>query len=376
MHTLASGQKDQYGMYSGWDIYHTTAQLQAMLDPSAASDQAQSQVNYYSEDGVFQQWGYLQANNYVMVGDPEDAIVSDYYAFGAHGFDTKQALADLVKEATTDNDARPGESLEQKYGYLPEDGTYGCCNAHGVIATQLEDDIADFALSSFAKSLGDKSDAAMLKARANDWENTFDPNNGLLTARYENGQFEPGITKTTQQNNEPDYVEGDAYEYLWEVPNDYPTLFNLLGGASKVVPALHDYLSQPNGAGVYAEIANEFDLGEQYAPYYAGDPAAAQTAIHTIETTVYQPGPSGLANNDDLGAMSATDIWQQLGLYPENPGDDTLLLSTPGFAHEQIALSNGRTITINAPGAQNEYYAKSLRINGVPDQKLATSYDA
>ncbi|MDI5963450.1 GH92 family glycosyl hydrolase [Streptantibioticus silvisoli] len=374
VHSLAAGQKNQYGMYSGWDIYHTTAQLQAMLDPSAASDQAQSQVNYYAEDSLFQQWGYLQDNNYVMVGDPEDAILSDYYAFGAHGFDTKQALADMVKEATTVNDARPGEALEQKYGYLPEDGSYGCCNAHGVIATQLEDDIADFALSDFAKSLGDNSDAAMLKARANNWENTFDPNNGLLNARYANGQFEPGITETTQQDNEPDYVEGDAYEYLWEVPNDYPTLFNLLGGPSKVVPALEKYLSQPNASGVYAEIANEFDLGEQYAPYYAGDPAAAQTAIHTIETTVYQPGPSGLANNDDLGAMSATDIWQQLGLYPENPGSDTLLLSTPGFAHEQVSLPNGRTITINAPGANTEYYAKSLRINGVPDQKLATSY--
>jgi predicted alpha-1,2-mannosidase len=374
VHTLASGQQDQYGMYSGWDIYHTTAQLQAMLDPSAASDQAQSQDNYYSEDGVFQQWGYYQDNNYVMVGDPEASIISDYYAFGARNFHTQQTLADLVKEATTVNDARPGEALEQKYGYLPQDGTYGCCNFHGVVATQLENDIADFALSNFAKSLGDTSDASMLQSRANDWENTFNPNNGLLNARYKNGQFEPGIVPTTQQNGEPDYVEGDAYEYLWEVPQDYPTLFNLLGGNSKVVPALRNYLSQPNGNGVYAEIANEFDLGEQYAPYYAGDPAGAQAAIHNIETNVYQPGPSGLANNDDLGAMSATDVWQTLGLYPENPGSDTLLLSTPGFANEQITLSNGKTITINAPGAGNEYYAQLLKINGVPDQKLYTSY--
>ena len=59
VHTLAAGQTNQYGMYSGWDIYHTLAQLQAMLDPSAASDQAQSQVNYYAEDSILQQWGYL-----------------------------------------------------------------------------------------------------------------------------------------------------------------------------------------------------------------------------------------------------------------------------------------------------------------------------
>lgn len=376
VHTVASGQKNQYGIYSGWDIYHSLAQLQAMLDPADASDQAQSQVNYYSEDGILQQWGYLQANNYVMVGDPEDAIISDYYAFGAHSFDTKQALADMLKEATTTNDVRPGEGLEQKYGYLPEDGTYGCCNAHGVIATMLEDDSADLALSAFASSLGDESDAAMLQKRANNWENTFDPNNGLLTARYENGQFEQGITPTTQQNNEPDYVEGDAYEYLWDVPNDYPALFNLLGGPSKVIPALKSYLSQPNGSGMYAEIANEFNLGEQYALYYAGDPAGAQDAVHTIETTVYLPGPSGLDNNDDLGAESSQYIWEMLGLYPENPGTDTLLLSSPGFAHEQVSLANGRSIDISAPGAADKYYVSSLRINGRPDQKLYTSFSA
>jgi predicted alpha-1,2-mannosidase len=373
--TLAPGQQNQYGVYSGWDIYHSLAELQAMLDPSAASDQAQSQVNYYSEDSILQQWGYLNLNNYVMVGDPSQSIISDYYAFGGRNFDTKQALADMLKQATTVNDVEPGEALETKYGYLPEDGTYGCCNFHGVVASLLEDDTADLALSNFAKSLGDSSDAAMLEQRANNWENMFDPNNGLLTARYENGQFEQGITPLTQQNGEPDYVEGDAYEYLWDVPNDYKTLFNLLGGDSKVVPALQTYLSQPNGYGMYDEISNEFDLGEQYALDYAGDPAGTQAAINNIENTVWLPGPSGLDNNDDLGAESSQFIWEMLGLYPENPGSDTLLLSSPGFAHAQISLANGHTITVNAPDAASEYYVSSLKINGTPDQKLYTSYN-
>jgi predicted alpha-1,2-mannosidase len=375
VHTVARGQQNQYGIYSGWDIYHSLAQLQAMLDPAAASDQAQSQVNYYSEDSILQQWGYLQDNNYVMVGDPEDSIISDYYAFGGRDFNTKQALADMLKQATTVNGVRPGEALEQQYGYLPEDGTYGCCDAHGVIATMLEDDTADLALSNFANSLGDRSDAAMLERRANNWENTFDAGNDLLTARYENGTFEQGVTPLTQQSNEPDYVEGDAYEYLWDVPNDYQALFNLLGGDSAVVPELQSYLSQPNGYGMYDEISNEFDLGEQYALDYAGDPAGTQAAVRNIENTVYLPGPSGLANNDDLGAESSQYIWEMLGLYPENPGSDTLLLNSPGFAYERISLANGRAITVNAPDASSEYYVSSLRINGRPDQKLYTTYD-
>ena len=127
-----------------------------MLDPKAAGDQAQSLLNYYSEDKILQQWGYLNLNNYVMVGDPAQSIIAGYYAFGAHNFDTSQALKDMLAQATTVNDVRPGEALEQKYGYLPEDGAYGCCNAHGQVPTLEEYDTQDLALSQFARALGDR----------------------------------------------------------------------------------------------------------------------------------------------------------------------------------------------------------------------------
>jgi len=375
VHTVSAPQKNQYGIYSGWDIYHSLAQLQAMLDPDAASDQAQSLVNYYSQDKILQQWGYLNLNNYVMVGDPAQSIISDYYAFGAHNFDTSQALADMLKQATTVNDVRPGEALEAKYGYLPADGSYGCCNPHGVVATLLEYDTEDLALAQFASAMGDRADAAMLEQRANNWENQFDPYNDLLNPRNENGQLIPGIVPTFPDSNELYYVEGDAYEYLWNTPNDYPALFSLLGGDSKVNPELRQYLSQPNGYGMFDQVTNEFDLGEQNAQDYSGDPAGAQLADNTIRNTVYLPGPSGLANNDDLGAESSQFIFEMLGLYPENSGSDNLLLNGPGFPHAEISLPNGRTIAINAPGASpTDFYVKSLTINGQPDSRLYVPY--
>jgi predicted alpha-1,2-mannosidase len=371
VHTLAPGQHNQYGIYSGWDIYHSLSQLQAMLDPAAASDQAQSLVNYYEENGILQQWGYLNLDNYVMVGDPAQAIIADYYAFGARSFNTSEALAAMLKQATTVNYVRPGEALEQQYGYLPADGTYGCCNPHGVVSTLLEYDTADLALSFFASALGDQNDATMLEARANNWENIFDPTNDLLNPRLENGQFVPGITPLSEESGEPYYVEGDAYEYLWDVPNDYAALFSLLGGDAKVVPELQQYLSQPNGNGMYAELTNEFDLGEQNALDYAGDPAGTQQAVNNIRNTMYLPGPSGLGNNDDLGAESSQFIWQMLGMYPENPGSDDLVFASPGFPYAAIHLANGNTITINAPGASpTNYYVQSLRIDNVPYNRL------
>jgi predicted alpha-1,2-mannosidase len=376
--SLAPGQTNQYGMFSGWDTYHSLSQLQAMLDPAAAGDMAQSQLNYYSEDKLLQQWGYDNLNNYVMVGDPADAIIADYYTFGAHNFNTQQALTDMLAQAKTVNDVRPGEALEQQLGYLPEDGTYGCCRAHGFVPALLEYDTADLALSQFASDMGDHTDAAMLEARANDWENVFDPATNLLTSRLANGRFEPGVTPTfagTFPTDKEPYVEGDPYEYLWDVPNDYSALFSLLGGNPKVRPMLERYLSRPNGYGTFAELTNEFDLGEQYALDYAGDPAGTQWAVANVRNTIYRPGPAGLVNNDDLGAISSSFIWDMLGMYPENAGLGTLVFASPGFPSETIHMGNGRSIRITAPGASpGRYYVRSLKLNGRPYSKLSVGY--
>jgi predicted alpha-1,2-mannosidase len=373
VHAVSGAQQNQYGVFSGWDTYHAVAQLQAILDPAAAGDQAQSLLNYYAQNGILQQWGYLNLDNYVMNGDPADAIISDYYAFGARNFDTATALADMLKQATTVNDVRPETAAETQYGYIPEDGTYGCCNAHGYVSSLLEYDNADFALSQFAAALGDTSDATMLQNRANNWVNVFDSSTGLLTPKLKSGAFLSGITPTTTAH----YVEGDAYQYLWAVPNDYAGLFSLLGGNAKVAPALETYLSEPNAQGMYAFLANEFGLGEQYALDYAGDPAGTQQAVNNIRNSLYTPGPAGLPNNDDLGAMSAEYVWSMLGMYPENPGSDTLVFASPGFPKAIVTLPNGKTITIKASGASPiNYYVSSLKINSAKYSKLYVPYSS
>jgi predicted alpha-1,2-mannosidase len=372
-HTVSGKQKQQYGMFSGWDTYHSLAQLQAMLTPKEASDQAQSQVNYYAENGIIQQWGYLHLDNWVMAGDPGTALIADYYAFGAHDFDTKTALASMLKQATTVNDVRPGTALEEQYGYLPEDGKYGCCNPHSQVSSLLEYNSADFALSRFAGALGDKANATKLENRANNWVNVFNTSTGLLTPRLTSGAFLPGIAPATGSH----YIEGTAEEYLWDVPNNYAGLFSLLGGNAKVKPALRKFLSKPDGYGEYAQLSNEFGSGEEYAPDYAGDPAGAQQAVNTLRYGLYLPGPSGLPDNDDLGANSSAFVWSMLGMFPENPGSDTLVFGSPGFPHATVTLPSGKQIKINAPGASpSNYYVKSQKINGRSNSKLSVPFSS
>jgi hypothetical protein len=161
------------------------------------------------------------------------------------------------------------------------------------------------------------------------------------------------------------------------VPNDYAGLFSLLGGNAKVVPELQQYLSQPNGFGMYAQLTNEFDEGEQNALDYAGDPAGTQQAVNNIRNGMYLPGPAGLDNNDDLGANSSAFIWEMLGMYPENSGSGNLVFASPGFPSVKITLPSGKTITSTAPGASpTKFYVDSLKLNGAPYHKLYVPYAA
>ncbi|HET9897887.1 MAG TPA: GH92 family glycosyl hydrolase [Streptosporangiaceae bacterium] len=367
VHTLAAGQQNQYGMFSGWDIYHSLSQLQAMLDPGAASDMAQSLVNQYSQNGILPQWGYLSLDNYAQVGDPADAIIADFYAFGARNFHTGTALRQMLHQANTTNKVRPATRVEAKFGYLPQDAGYGCCDLKDYVSALLEYDTADFALSQYALALGDSKNARLLRNRANNWTHVFNFANHLLTTKFKNGSFASGVVPGTTKR----YLEGTAYQYLWDVPNNYKGLFAKLGGNGKVKPMLADYLSKPNGRGLHAYLANEFDLGEQFAPDYAAFPSETQSVVNNLRRNLYLPGPSGLTNNDDLGSESSQYVWEMLGFYPENPGSGTLVFASPGFPRAVISLPSGGVITINAPGASgSKFYVQSLGINGSPYSKL------
>src|SRR5205814_4712460 len=137
------------------------------------------------------------------------------------------------------------------------------------------------------------------------------------------------------------------------------------------VPALREFLSQPDAAGMHALLTNEFGFGEQYALNYAQDPAGTQQAVNNIRNTMYRPGPSGLPDNDDLGANSSAFVWEMLGMYPENSGNDNLVFNGPGFPHIGINLPNGKTVNINAPGASpTTFYVQNLKLNGSPYHTL------
>jgi predicted alpha-1,2-mannosidase len=365
VHTAPSGHP-QYDQFSGWDVYKGQTQLEAMLDPSIAADQAQSLVNDYTQGGTFPQWGFMNFYNWVMDGDPATAAIANYYAFGGTGFDTSTALSDMLTEATTNNNVRRGTSLEDTYGYLPSDlytGSLGCCNVRDSASSLIEYDNADFALSRFASAMGDSANATKFTIRANNWKHIFNPANQLLNPEQSNGTFDSITTGTTTG-----FTESTAAQNRFDVGFDQPALAALYGGNSAINSALDYYFQSFNSThSDQSFLSNEVDLGTPWFYDWTGEPSHTQSVVNRVLNQLYQdvPGSSAFPNNDDLGTMSSQYVWGALGIYPATPGSADLAYNSPLFTQALVHLDSGATITINAPAASaSNYYVQSLNVNG------------
>uniref|UniRef100_A0AAU2VZZ4 Lectin n=1 Tax=Streptomyces sp. NBC_00008 TaxID=2903610 RepID=A0AAU2VZZ4_9ACTN len=362
VHTVSGGQKAQYGTYSGWDIYRTQAQLEALVAPEQAGDSAQSLVNDYEQAGFFPKWSLNSAETQVMNGDPGPAIIADYYAFGARDFDTATAKADMIKEGTTTNPIRMGLDLQTKYGYLPSDGSYPR-DFYGSVATLLEYSAQDFATSAFAGALGDTDTQSQFANRAQDWKNTFNASSGFMQPKQLNGSWKPGFNPASSDQ----FVEGTSWQYTGAVPHNIRGLADAMGGNSKYVNYLDSVLSDFHGSdGSHADLGNEPSIELPWEYDYVGQPWKTQEIVRKVQDQLWPNDPAKWGvGNDDLGTMSAWYVWSAMGFYPETPGTSDLALGSPLFTHVDVTLGNGRHMVVNAPKAAGDApYVQSATLNG------------
>ncbi|MFI9810075.1 lectin [Streptomyces sp. NPDC052301] len=361
-HTVDSGHTAVYGNYSGWDIYRSQAQLEALIAPQVASDTAQSMVDDYTQTGRFPKWSENNGESYVMVGDPADAIIADYYAFGARDFDTAAALKGMIAEASKANNNRPGLNYLDSPGYLPHDGSYGCCNFYGPVATTLEYDTADFALAAFAGALGDSATQHKYADRAQDWRNVLDPASGFVQPRNADGTWTGGFDPASGT----DMVEADSWIYTGMVPFDVAGLATAKGGNDAMNDYLDTVLRSYTGDRGYAWVGNEPSIELPWEYDYTGRPYQTQATVRKIQDQIWANSPGGLADgNDDLGAMSSWYVWSALGMYPMTPGTSDLALGSPLFPQVVLTLPSGKTLTVNGDGAaDNAPFVQSATFNG------------
>ena len=384
VHVVPSGAR--YQNYSGWDVYHSWIQLVAAIAPERTSDIVRSLVDAGTECGVMPRWAIANKEASEMVGDPASAIVSNAYAFGVRGFDASAALSMMVQAATNPSAAcqghvvRPGLGDELARQFLALDAP---SPATGTASTTIEYAIDDFAIAQLAKALGDDATHTTFMTRAGWWKNVFDAARdangfvGYVQPRYDadvSGQphFREGDVTTYDPfdiTGASGFTEGNATQYTFGVPHDLVGLGVALGGDASFVARLDAFFTQVN-AGLeqpYMYIGNEPNFATPWEYDFVGAPSKTQAVVRRILREAYSTQPSGLPGNDDLGAMSAWQVWAMLGMYPVIPGASGVVLGSPTFTKTTLTLAGGKTLVIIGENAAPDApYVQSMTIGGTP----------
>ena len=365
IHSVTPGHHHQYQNVPAWDQYRSLAPLIAVLAPDDAADIAQSLVNYAQQDaatrsdgGGLPRWQQVSRNSGGMVGDGDDIILADYYAFGINQFDARGALAAMVKGAsvpgtTSDGfEVRKGLDDYMKLGYVP-----------GAASVTLEYCNADFALSQFADALGDHDSSVTFQIHAQNWKNIFDNSTGLVHPRNADGSWADDFSPTAKKG----FVEGTPAQYVWMVNFNLNGLIKELGGDKKTLARLDHFFTNVNG-GVDADTAFMGNEPCEETPWvydFAGRPSGTQEVIRRIQSKLFTNLPSGLPGNDDAGALSSWYVFSALGIYPEIPGVAGFVTGSPLFSKAVIQPDGGAAIQIVGSGASpDNCYVRKLKING------------
>ncbi|HVU35131.1 MAG TPA: GH92 family glycosyl hydrolase [Opitutaceae bacterium] len=368
VHTVEPGRV-QYANFSGWDVYRSECQFLAMIAPKEAGDMAQSLLIDYQQSGAFPKWGIPGGDSGVMVGDPAAAMIADFHALGARDFEAKSALDALLRAATDPAVHAPRTKLYErdgledylKLGYVAEE-THG-----GSVGITLEYASADFGLSQFAGALGNQAAARLCLAHAQNWKNLFNPATGYIAARRKDGTWAPGWSDDVENyDGHRVYVEGTAAHYVWMVPFNLKGLADAMGGAEKASHRLDVFFTKLNAGdhSRYADLGNEPTLQTPWIYDFLGKPWKTQQIVRRAMTELFSDRYDAYPGNDDLGEMSSWYIFGALGMYPELPGSDVLVLGSPLFPEAIVHLAGGDLVIRGDGAGAGAPYVQRLKIDG------------
>ena len=329
MGSLETGttKHDRYTVYSLWDTYRNVHPLLSILYPRKQLAMVETMLDMYKEGGWLPKWELYGQETFTMEGDPSIIVINDTWQRGIRDFDTKLAYEAMRKGATTpskDNKLRSDFDDYASRGYVPLREQFDNSVSHA-----LEYYIADWNLSQFASSMGNKKDAQLFARRAQGYKHYYDKETGLLRPILPNGKFLTPFHPTLGRDFEPNpgFHEGNSWNYSFYVPHDIRGLAKLMGGERKFVDKLQSVFDKEN-----YDPANEPDIAYPYLfTYFPKEAWRTQRITSKLLGKYYLNDVSGIPGNDDTGAMSAWAIFTMLGFYPDCPGSMSYALTTPVF---------------------------------------------
>lgn len=369
-----------------WNTFWNLNQFWNLVTPEWSGKWVRSQLEMYKANGWLAK-GPAGLNYIpVMVGEHEIPMIVGAYQMGIRDFDAKLALEAAVKMQTT-----PAQKVFKgfagnrdltsymEYGYVPYD--------KGRFSNTMEYSFDDWTVGQLAKALGDNDTYKKFNERGYWWKNVIS-DDGYCQMKDSKGEWMPDFDPFRSGANHH-YVEGNAWQLTFFVPQDVPALVEKIGkdrfcerllwGFNQDEPFRYNapndqYWDHPVVQG------NQQSMHFAYLFNWAGQPWNTQRWSRSILDRYYGCGEANAyLGDEDQGQMSAWAVMTSIGLFQTDGGsrvNPIYEIASPEFEKIEINLGGkygrGEKFTIKANNASRKnIYVQSAILNG---KKLDTFY--
>ena len=375
-----------YTVFSLWDTFRAAHPLYTIVTPEQNQAFIRSLLRKYDEGGILPKWELASNETGTMIGYHAVSVIADAMMKKQCDFDVKKALEACIRSSvydTTgvtpmmDRQILNGKLMPVSIKYKNELGYIPCDKVGGSVSQGLEFAYNDWLIAQMMKEHNRKDLYDKYMELSRNYRNYFDPETKLMRGRLSDGSWITPFDPASVQRPS-NYVEGNAWQWAWFVPQDVEGLMELVGGQKSFEAHLDtlfttssELTGDPNAAADVTGMIGQYAHGNEpshHIPYlynYAGAPRKTQALVDHILRTLCHNDPNGLSGNEDVGQMSAWYALSAMGFYSFCPGRPVYEIGRPIFDKVTIHLSNGKDFVIQAKNNSVENkYIRSMKLNG------------
>ena len=375
-----------YTVFSLWDTFRAAHPLYTIVTPEQNQAFIRSLLRKYDEGGILPKWELASNETGTMIGYHAVSVIADAMMKKQCDFDVKKALEACIRSSvydTTgvtpmmDRQILNGKLMPVSIKYKNELGYIPCDKVGGSVSQGLEFAYNDWLIAQMMKEHNRKDLYDKYMELSRNYRNYFDPETKLMRGRLSDGSWITPFDPASVQRPS-NYVEGNAWQWAWFVPQDVEGLMELVGGQKSFEAHLDtlfttssELTGDPNAAADVTGMIGQYAHGNEpshHIPYlynYAGAPRKTQALVDHILRTLYHNDPNGLSGNEDVGQMSAWYALSAMGFYSFCPGRPVYEIGRPMFDKVTIHLSDGKDFVIQAKNSSEENkYIRSMKLNG------------
>jgi predicted alpha-1,2-mannosidase len=358
-----------YTVFSLWDTFRAFHPLFTIIDEKRTADWVKTLLLKYDQSGLLPVWELAANETWTMIGYPSIPVIVDAFIKGIYKSEPNKVLMAMIKSANRDQFGLP---YYKKQGFIPAN------KEHESVSKTLEYAYEDWCISEFARMIGDEKVYGEFSKRSQFYLNLFDRSTGFMRAKR-NGSW---IKHFDPFSVSGDYTEANAWQYSFFVPQNIPSLLQLMNGKNEFIKKLDELFSvtpvlkgrfQPDISGMIGQYAhgNEPSHHVAYLYNYAESGWKTQQKVRQIMSELYSAKPDGLCGNDDCGQLSAWFVFSAMGFYPVTPGLPFYSVGSPIFDEIKINLENGKKFIIKTiNNSENNLFISSAVLNGKYFDKL------